>query len=707
MAASNTATTTALPQHADRVAPGYRVDINGLRAWAVAAVVLFHFGVKGFGGGFVGVDIFFVISGFLMTGIVVKGLERGGFSVAGFYMARVKRIVPALVALCGLLLVLGWWLLTPTDYKVLGAHAAASLSFLSNVKYFLEAGYFDAGSHEKWLLHTWSLAVEWQFYMLLPLALGLLWRFKPGRAAVTAALAAGLLASYALCVVLTPLKPSLSFFLLPTRAWEMLAGGLVFLLAPQVSLTPVWRKALEALGWLLALGCIAGLDGGAAWPGWAAVLPVLAASLILLASRQDSRWTANACAQWIGTRSYSIYLWHWPVVVALLYLDQTGQPLAIAAGMAATALLGHLSYRWVEVPSQSGAKVGIARKAQLALVSAVAFALAGVGVHMLRGVPGRLSPDIDRVSMEALNKNPRRAACHNITGVQSPSCVYGGPEVKAIVLGDSHADAVMSAVAAALPEPARQGVVQWSYSGCPTLQGSHRLHEPENRCGDFIEWALKKLQEVPKDIPVIIVNRHGAAVWGDNEVGNGQPPGPKVFFTKVHGQPDAAFLKEYADHLTGTACQIAKDRPVYLVRPTPEMGVNVPNSARAMVWGRQPQVAVSRAAYRERNGFVWAAQDAARDQCGVKILDPLPYLCTGDVCPGALNGRPLYYDDDHLSESGNKHLVGMFKPVFQPAEPSPQPSSPTSGRGSTQAPSPPYPRERVGVRGARHSGTVS
>ena len=145
----------------------FRDDINGLRAWAVIAVVLYHFGVLGFSGGFVGVDIFFAISGFLMTGIVVNGLEKNrqsGFSVLDFYMARARRILPALVVLCVFLLVAGWLLLLPLDYKMLGLHSLFSVFFLSNMKFWREAGYFDTQSHEKWLLHTWSLAVEWQFY---------------------------------------------------------------------------------------------------------------------------------------------------------------------------------------------------------------------------------------------------------------------------------------------------------------------------------------------------------------------------------------------------------------------------------------------------------------------------------------------------------------------------------------------------------------
>ena len=586
-----------------------------------------------------------------------------------FYLARARRILPALIVLCAVLLALGWWVLLPIDYKELGKHAVFSLAFLSNIKFWREAGYFDTASHEKWLLHTWSLAVEWQFYLLLPLVLLAVWKWRPGRRPVMVVMAAGLLASLALSVVATPLQPTAAFYLLPTRAWEMLAGGLVYLLASRWALTARQRTALEAAGIALVIGSIAGFDASSAWPGWRALVPVLGTVGVLLAARTASGWTANPVAQWLGTRSYSLYLWHWPIVVALTYLQWQGDPMAIAGGLMLTLLLGDLSYRLVETPARvhlSRLRLGWGLVALLG--GTVVVAAPGAGLFVKEGVAGRFSPAIEVIAQEAANLKPRRQECFTKGGTASPSCMYGGSRLRAILIGDSHADAVTTGLAAAVPSTT-DGIMDWSYVSCPTLLGVKNLspkYRPDEKCGDFLSWMVKKLTDVPKDIPLVIVNRTTTYAVGHNELWEQDTNVPAVYFSQPYTSATPAFLAEFARHLTDTACQLAQDHPVYLVRPIPEMGINVPKAmSRAMLRGQHKEISISLADYHQRHAFVWAAQDAARDQCGVKILDPLPYLCWDGRCHGAKNGRPLYYDDDHLSEYGNKLLAPMFAEVFQ------------------------------------------
>ncbi len=650
----------------------FRSDINGLRAWAVVAVILYHFGIPGFSGGFIGVDVFFVISGFLMTGIVVKGLEQGRFSLLGFYLARARRILPALVVLCLVLLILGWWALAPFDYRSLGAQTVYSLAFVSNINYWLEAGYFNEASHEKWLLHTWSLAVEWQFYLLLPLGLMGLWKLSPKRKTILIAVAVVLLASLLGCVLWTLSDSSAAFFLLPTRAWELLAGGMVFLTAQPganpFQRSPRLRTALEVAGIGLIIFAALAFDSSTPWPGWRAIVPVAGAVLVLLAARSSSLLTGSAIAQWLGTRSYSLYLWHWPIVVALVFYQSRTDAAAIAAGLVLTLLLGHLSYLLVEtIALQSLGKLKPSRAWVAVLGITLVAAAPGAGVRLDYGVPQRFMPELARKMMLATNEiyniHPRRDACDPHQGGISPSCMHGGTQLRVILMGDSHADAVISALATARTQT-NDGVMQWSYSACPILQGTHSVRTSDRMCSAFVNWAMQSLKDIPHDIPVVIINRHAQYSLGANGV-NTEKKVPSVFFSRPYTQPEPAFLKEYAQHLTATVCSIAKDHPVYLVRPIPEMGVDVPKTmARAAMHGKFEGVSISLAEYHQRQDFIWAAQDAARDQCGVKILDPLPYLCHDGRCYGAQNGRPLYYDNNHLSEFGNKLLVPMFATVF-------------------------------------------
>ena len=352
---------------AGAVAQEFRQDINGLRAWAVMAVVLYHFGVTGISGGFAGVDVFFVISGYLMCGIISSGIERGEFSVWRFYLARARRIFPALIVLCMVALVFGWFFLMPEEYKLLGKHARESLTFSSNLRYFEESGYFDVASQEKWLLHTWSLSVEWQFYLILPLVLMLVGKLLPGRRAITTVLGVFFVVSLGLCLWRTSVAPSEAFYMLQTRAWEMLAGALVFMFGHR-GLPDGLRRALELAGFVLILATIVLLDKQSIWPGWRAILPVAGAALVLLAARGHSVWTANLPAQWLGTRSYSIYLWHWPLVVALAYLELLSDPLWIAVAIAVSLLLGHLSYVLIEIPARQRLSLLSAGRAGIVVV---------------------------------------------------------------------------------------------------------------------------------------------------------------------------------------------------------------------------------------------------------------------------------------------------------------------------------------------------
>ncbi|WP_342230141.1 acyltransferase, partial [Yersinia enterocolitica] len=322
----------------------FRQDINGLRAWAVIAVVLYHFGVPGFSGGFIGVDVFFVISGFLMTKIIVSGIEVGDFSLLRFYLARARRIIPMLLVLCLSLIILGWFWLPESNYKTLATHVLTAILFISNIKFWRESGYFDSSSHEKWLLHTWSLSVEWQFYIILPVFILIVWNLLSYRAMKTSLFIVGFISLF-LSYYASYQWPAAAFYLLPTRIWEMLAGGLVWWSTRKNSLSINLSRLTEIIGFIFIVSSIILFDSSMVWPGVYAALPVLGAMLVLSAKRSESLFTSNNLVQRLGTSSYSIYLWHWPIVVGLTYLGFQGSYKWVLLGIIVTVLLGELSLK--------------------------------------------------------------------------------------------------------------------------------------------------------------------------------------------------------------------------------------------------------------------------------------------------------------------------------------------------------------------------
>ena len=320
----------------------FRFDINGLRAIAVIAVVLFHFNPTLVPGGFAGVDVFFVISGFLMTGIIFRGLKNNSFNVLKFYAARANRIIPALAVLCGVVLLFSYFFIGVLDQIDVHRHVNGSMWFFSNFIYWRESGYFDTDAHEKWLLHTWSLSVEWQFYILYPAALLALRRFF-SLENLKRFVVVGAVLSFAISIIITMKFPNIAYYSLPTRAWEMMLGGLAFLYPFHTS--ERISKTAEISGLLLILGSYAFVSSDTPWPGYGALFPVLGAYLLIISNQQSSFITNNIAFQYIGKWSYSIYLWHWPIVVFGFYFSienwyMLGIPLSVC--------MGFISYQFIE-----------------------------------------------------------------------------------------------------------------------------------------------------------------------------------------------------------------------------------------------------------------------------------------------------------------------------------------------------------------------
>ena len=346
----------------------FRHDINGLRAIAVIAVVLFHFSPSMLPGGFVGVDVFFVISGFLMTSIIVGGINNNSFNVAKFYCARANRILPALSVLCVAMLIFGWFNLTPSDYKMLAKHAASSVSFISNMVYMGETGYFDASSHEKWLLHTWSLSVEWQFYILYPLLIIILNKFISIES-IKKILVLIFIFSLSIAIHSSFNNSATGYYFLPMRAWEMILGGIAFLYP--IKANAIQNKVICYTGiFCIILSCFV-FSGSTVWPGYYTLLPVMGAYLVILANVENNIITNNIVFQYIGKWSYSIYLWHWPIVV-YLYTRQLSH--YYFYGILLSIAFGFLSYSLIErIKFSSVSKLRNAYKVKSIYIGIITF----------------------------------------------------------------------------------------------------------------------------------------------------------------------------------------------------------------------------------------------------------------------------------------------------------------------------------------------
>lgn len=646
----------------------FRKDINGLRAIAVIAVVLFHFNSSWLPGGFAGVDVFFVISGFLMTGIIFRGFEQENFSIFRFYIARANRIIPALSALCLVLLILGWFYLTPLDYKMLGKHVASSIGFLSNITYWGEAGYFDASSHEKWLLHTWSLSVEWQFYIIYPLVLIVIQKLFSVKV-IKAIILFGAVLGIVYCITATYKWPNSSYYFLTTRVWEMMLGGVAYLYP--FSIQEKRKKLVEWFGFLLIIGSYCFISKNSPWPGYLAIFPVLGSFLIIQAQRSNSLITNNFIFQKLGAWSYSIYLWHWPLVVAIYYFSLN--EVFIYIGIVLSVLLGYISNRYIEkfkFKYDFGHLLSYLKCIPVYMVMVVGGA--GYIVFKNNGFENHYPKAVNIASREALNMNPRRNECHISLG-KVPECVYGSGKLGAIVIGDSHAQSIVRSVEKALTN---RSVMDWTMAGCRTIEGAYHIRNkgiPDYSCGNFISYALEEIRKYPK-IPLIIDNRYTGLLLGPNEpefIARSQIVEDLVPEAKHLKHRDSDYFDLMNRAFIQTVCKFSENNPVFILEQTPELKYNVPKTmSKELLKGNNGfRVKISVKEYYQRNAIFNSLIPKLETQCNVIRIPVKESLCSKDFCYGDYDGRPLYFDDDHLSEYGASKLIPIFRSMITPKLP--------------------------------------
>lgn len=485
----------------------YRPDIDGLRAIAVTLVVCFHAFPEAMPGGFIGVDIFFVISGFLITGIIARELDQQQFGLLAFYARRIRRIFPALIVVLGATLVLGWLWMLPLAYAQLSADVFASAAFVSNIALWLQSGYFDIESGRKPLLHLWSLGIEEQFYLCWPLILMLAARLRLSILAVASVLG---LASFALNVALIGSDPVATFYLPFTRAWELLAGGVLACGWNQLRHTSAASNLRAAAGLVLIAIAAGVLDSKSAFPGWWGLLPVAGAALLLSA---PAAWgcrhlLSSPAMVRIGLISYPLYLWHWPLLVffgiikfAPLTLLERALIVALSFALAA------LTYRLVEVPFRFGRpnRRGIAGLcAGMGLV-----ALAGGVIVAGRGFDFRLPAQIREMTDVRTDSSKWRLheCLLDLSREMSfaDSCVDRDRRPLILLWGDSTAGALLPGLRKA-QENHDFGIAQFTSSSCIPALNTDIAGVPN--CRAINDKVLALALKIKPDIVLL----HGT--WG-------------------------------------------------------------------------------------------------------------------------------------------------------------------------------------------------
>lgn len=441
----------ATEKYADqRSTVAYRPDIDGLRALAVIGVMLYHAGF-GLTGGFVGVDVFFVISGYLITQGILRETEAGQFSLRHFWERRMRRILPAALVTITVVLVAGYVLLMPGDYDKLARSALSQLFFCGNIYFWLDTGYFTGEADLKPLLHTWSLAVEEQFYLVLPILLSLLLRL--GRRVASFSVISLALASFAACVVLTPHMPSASFYLLPTRGWELLVGCCLAFRddEPKTSTAVSWGKQFISILALSGLiGSMLMLEADTRFPGYLASIPVACTAVLLDRHRRYRTWVSWLLSlRWlvgIGLISYSLYLWHWPLLAFARYVFLSAANDLLYLPFFLTFPIAFASWKWIECPCRRR-KDWNGRKLLYAVGLAVLLPItASVVVWHQQGFPQRLA------GANAPPPAPESLAVRYDTSPIDFNLdelpLLGDPKVEPsfLVWGDSHAIALAPAI---------------------------------------------------------------------------------------------------------------------------------------------------------------------------------------------------------------------------------------------------------------------
>jgi peptidoglycan/LPS O-acetylase OafA/YrhL len=651
----------------------YRPDIDGLRAVAVLAVVFFHAHFPGFSGGFVGVDVFFVISGYLITGIIWRELQSGSFSLSDFYMRRAKRIFPALFTVLMVCAAAASFLLIPSDLEKFGRHLNSTVLFYTNFD-LLKVHYFDNPSVEKPLLHAWSLSVEEQFYVIWPVSFFLMARYLPRRLLLPAIIA---LAAFSLALSEYKLSSDHereAFFLPHYRAWELLTGA-VLAIAPRISWPRMLAEILAAAGLAAIIYAAVFYSRATAFPGVHALLPCAGAAFIIASCQMPTR-TAQLLSlrpvRFVGLISYSLYLIHWPLFsFATLYLNG---PLDMPHGAAAvlvSILLAYLSWRFVETPAR---RAKLSYKPVLMRAGAAMGALCCVGVvfQSTHGLPSRVD---DRLAaIDKLRDGNYSSYCRKASIPEIPSglaCEFGdtGREGYDFILwGDSHADHYVPAIDTLAKSRNLRGL-KLALAACPPFLN---VASNSKKCRELNAGVVRWMHKERLRFALL------AARWTVH-IGEMQSDMQKGAGGKANG-------------LAATLNALEKlTVPAIVLDQVPEFERNIPHCiTREMMQGRNYDWCLQQRVdfFRARHKPVDEYFDFLRKRHTLAVASPLRLLCDGEICRAAVDGEILVRDDNHLTRAGALRAIPYLNIPGLTTSLAASNASFTRGNGEITPPSP-------------------
>ncbi len=636
----------------------YRPDIDGLRAIAVLLVVVFHFHLTSASkSGFVGVDVFFVISGYLITRIIREQVAAGRFSITDFWLRRLRRLAPALFVVLVAVMLYGAARLLQGDFNQLMHEVMAAQFYYANIYFWQNVNYFGLQAGNIYLLHTWSLSVEEQFYIVFPLALALVLRRKPG-AALPAVLAATVL-SFGLNLVMVDIKPQATFYLMPTRAWELLIGALLTWLPMPTKRLTAWLLGL--LGAAFIVAAVAGYDDSTRFPGWFALLPTLGAACLLLAGSHTGAMPARLLSWkplvYIGRLSYSLYLVHWPVNVFAAAELGDGYTLGWRAAMALLCLLlSMLLFHAVEDPiRQRRVLAGNPRFLwgyAAGLVASVGLATASFITH---GLPGRLPTEVARLAAYAQDMPDDR--CREFDGqldaARHTLCSLGQADrpPEWLIYGDSHAWAARDAIDGWLKASGSAGRFAFLNS-CPPIKEVY-LFRGRELCRSLNEQMLALAAQDDRVKKVFLVSAWRQAIEGALS----EKPD-----TRSSVDESVAVFERQFDATVRQLKSMGKE--VYVWEPLPAARDHVPRRL-AQAALRQESVVLDTPLADYRRDFAFFFDALARNKTQIQAsFSPSAVLCAQETCAAVRSGNPVYFDNSHLANSGSgfwaKALADQF-----------------------------------------------